>query len=290
MNSTAARLSLIASLIFVAFAATANAAPLVYVVTQNIAAGTQSFGTLDLTDGSFTPIGNGTTDGLANLVYLPNGHLLSLATNGSNAGYLATIDPKTGEEHAVRPIKVGGQPLGFNAFSLAEVFGAIYVTDFSNNLYSVNLATGNATRVRLNGDTTLPPDPNVPFTSNSDGTVNLCDESFYGSAGKLYAIFDSFAADPSQQPPIRAHEYIPPYLWQIDPFTGAATFIAVTDWQLAAIVEADGQFYAFKAVFLDNFPAGQTELDKLDIRTGATTKVAVLDASLGLVFGAVPVR
>jgi hypothetical protein len=286
-----ARLLLLASMCGL-FVASAKAAPSVYVVTLF-----QQFGTIDLANGQFTPIGNGTPDGLTNLVWMTDGSLLSLATTPGHAGYLATIDPATGEETALRPITYNGQALGFNAFDLAEVRGRLYVTDFSNNLYSVDFATGTATLVGGNGGTTgLRPDPNIPLTFNTaDGTFNLCDEGLYGFAGKLYATFDSFAIDPHATPPSRAHEYLSPYLWQIDPRTGAATFIANTDWQLSAIVEANGRFYAFRSVidgfdFTFGFPVGHAELVTLDLKTGKTRKVADIDPSLGPIFGAAPVR
>ena len=85
-----ARLALIVAFACSLFAARAHAAPFVYVITLY-----QQFGTIDLANGQFTPIGNGTPDGLSNLMYLSNGSLLSLATTGSNAGYLATINPAT---------------------------------------------------------------------------------------------------------------------------------------------------------------------------------------------------
>ena len=286
-----ARLLLIVCFMCCLFAASANAAPFVYVVTLS-----QQFGTIDLANGKFQPIGNGTPDGLTNLMWLTDESLLSLATTGSDAGYLAKIDPATGEETALRPITYNGQPLGLNAFDLAEVRGRLYVTDFSNNLYSVDLATGNATRVGANGGTTgMRPDPNIPLTFNTDGTFNLCDEGLYGFAGKLYATFDSYAIDPNATPPSRAHEYLYPYLWQIDPLTGAATFIANTDWQLSAIVEAKGKFYAFRVVidgfnFTFGFPIAHAELVSLDQKTGKTQKLADIDPSLGPIFGAAPVR
>ena len=284
------RLSLVVSFMCSLLAASASAAPNVYVVTLS-----QQFGTVDLATGQFTPIGSPTPDGMSNLVWW-NGSLLSLATTGANAGYLVKVNPVTGDETVLRAITVNGQPLGFNAFDLAKVEGRLYVTDFSNNLYAVDFATGDAKPVGRNGGTTgLRPDPNIPFTFNNDGTFNLCDEGLYGFEGKLYATFDSYAIDPTQTPPSRAHEYMSPYLWQIDPRTGAATFIANTDWQLSAIVGVDGKFYAFEAVFdaFDfnyNVPIAHTELVVLDLRTGKTSKVADIVPNPGPIFGAVPVR
>jgi len=284
------RLLLVASFICSLLVASASAAPLVYVVTLS-----QQFGMVDLATGQFTPIGSPTSDGMSNLVWW-NGSLLSLATTGADAGYLVKIDPATGDETVLRAITVNGQPLGFNAFDLAKVGGRLYVTDFSNNLYAVDFATGDATPVGHSGGTTgLRPDPNIPFTLNSDGTFNLCDEGLYGFDGKLYATFDSYAIDPTQTPPTRAHEYMSPYVWQIDPRTGAATFVANTDWQVSAIVGVDGKFYAFEAVFdaFDfnyNVPIGHAELVTLDLRTGKTKKVADVLPDPGPIFGAVPVR
>ena len=282
-----ARLSLVVFFMCSLLATSASAAPLVYVVTLS-----QQFGTIDVATGQFTPIGSSTPDGMSNLVWW-NGSLLSLATTGADAGYLVKIDPATGDETVLRAITVNGQPLGFNAFDLAKVEGRLYVTDFSNNLYAVDFATGDAKPVGRSGGTTgLRPDPNIPFTFNNDGTFNLCDEGLYGFEGKLYATFDSYAIDPTQTPPARAHEYMSPYLWQIDPRTGAATFVANIDWQVSAIVGDEGKFYAFEAVFdgFDNGPIAHAELVTLDLRTGKTVKVADIVPNPGPIFGAAPVR
>ena len=269
----------------------ANAAPLVYVITL-----TQQFGTIDLATGNFTPVGSGTPDVLSDLMWSPDGsgNLLSLGTT-QNPGYLVSINPSTGEEKPLRPITSNGQPLGFNAFSLAELHGKLYLTDFSNNLYTVNFQTGVATPVGSGGGTTgLRLDANTPFTYNADGTFNLCDEGLYESEGKLYATFDAFAIATSSTPPTIAHLFLAPYVWQIDPHTAAATFIANTDTQLSAIVKADGHFYAFKGVldsFTNGFPVAHAELVTLDIETGKTTKIAdISDPAIGIIFGAVPVH
>ena len=267
------------SVICVLFAASASAGPLVYVVT-----GSQQFGTVDLATGQFQAIGNPTPDAMSNLVWF-HGSLLSLTTTGADVGSLARINPATG---AVTDI--GATGLGFNAFNLGGVRGNLYLTDFSNNIYSVDPATGIATPIRATG---MPPDPNIPFTFNSDGTFNLCDEAFYGIAGKLYATFDSQAIDPTQTPPTRAHAYVAPNLYQIDPLTGAATLVAKTDWQLTAIVEVNGTVYAFRGGIHGfdltfGFPIAHAEVVKLDLTTGQTTKLADVDPSVGPIFGAAP--
>lgn len=274
---------IVASLVLSLFSLPASAAPFVYVVSA-----TQQFGIVDLANGQFQPIGNGTPDGLANLVWW-HGSLLSLATTGTDAGDLVKINPATGKETII-----GQTGLGFNAFDLAKVRGKLYLTDFSNNLYSVDPESGIARPISATG---MPPDPDIPFTFNSDGTFNLCDEGLYGIAGKLYATFDSFAIDPTQTPPTTAHEYVSPRIYEVDPFTGATRIIANTDWQLSSIVEMDGRTYAFRAVidgfdFNFNFPIGHAEIVALDLRTGQTSKVADIDPSLGLgpIFGATSVQ
>jgi hypothetical protein len=183
----AVRLSLFVFLVGIFFAATASAGPLAYVVTLS-----QQFGTVDLASGRFQPIGKPTLDSMSDLVWW-HGSLLSLTATGDHVGSLVKINPATAEITYLGPTG-----LGYNAFSLAEVRGKLYLTDFSNNLYSVNPATGAATPVAGTG---IPPDPHVPFTFNNDGTFNLCDEGLYGIGGKLYATFDSFAIDPVQTPP-----------------------------------------------------------------------------------------
>lgn len=151
------------------FSLPASAAPFVYVVTLS-----QQFGTIDLANGKFQPIGNGTPDSLTNLVWGKDGSLFTLTTFPT-LGSLAKVNPATDEETVV-----GATGLSFNAFDLAKVRGKLYLTDFSNNLYSVDPLSGVAT---TDANTGIPPDPNIPLTLNDDGTFNLCDEGLYGIAG-----------------------------------------------------------------------------------------------------------
>jgi len=141
----------------------------------------------------------------------------------------------------------------------------------------------------------MPPDPTIPFTFNDDGTFNLCDEGLYGANGKLYATFDSFALDVTKAPPSRAHAHVAPALYQIDPGTGAAKFIAQTEWNLTALVAVDGRFYAFHGVIdgwdsTFDFPIAHAEVVRFNFVTGQTRKLADLDPSLGIILGAAPVR
>lgn len=273
--------SVVVLLLLIFLAASASASPRVYVVT-----GTQQFGIVDLTTGHFTPIGNGTPDALSNLVWY-KGNLLTVTLTGSTIGSLARINPATGEETII-----GQTGLGFNIFDFGTARGKLFVTDLSNNTYSVDPGSGVATIIRATG---IPPDPTIPFTFNSNGTFNLCDEGLYSAGGKLYATFDSFDIDLNQTPPTRAHGHVSPALYQIDPSTGEARWVANTDWQLTAIVAVQGKFYAFRGVFdgFDfgfDFPIAHAEVVTLNLSNGKTINVTGVDPSIGIILGAVPIR
>lgn len=270
------RASLIVSVLTFALmlpAASATAQPLVYVVTVQ-----QQFGTVDLSTGAFHQIGPNTPEGEANLVWAPDGSLLTITSSGN----LDAINPQTG---AVRVI--GPTGLGFNAFDLAEVDGKLYATDFSNNFYSVDPQTGAALLI---GPTGIPPDPNVPFTFNADGTMNLCDETLYAVGGKLYATFDSFTIDPVS---LVVTPVVNDALYEINPQTGTATLIAPTILKLGASVEDEGRFYAFELVpvgFTQFGPQAISQVVTLDRLNGQTNFVVSVDPAAGPISGAAPVR
>jgi len=250
------------------FAAIASADSDVYAVTIF-----QQFGTVELTTGSFQPIGPGTPDPVSNLVPAPNGQLFSLdAANGN----LVSINPATGATTII-----GATGIGAFGADLAEVGGKLYLTDLSNNLYSVNSSTGAAT---LLGPTGIPADPAYPFTMNPDGTLNLFDESLYGVGNALYATFDAFTLDPAT---LSETDVVPPSLWQIDPTTGVATRIGPTMLNLSASVDVDGTFYAFHVM---PTPTGQVnQLYTLDLSNGDTSFVRDIDSSAAGIVGAAPV-
>ena len=181
---------------------------------------------------------------------------------------------------------IGSTGLGYNAFSLAGVGGELYATDFSNNLYAVNPATGAAT---LMGATGMPPDPSIPFTINPDGTWNLCDETLYGVGGKLYASFDCFTIDPNT---LAIKTVVAPNLYQIDPSTGPATLVGPTSLNLGASVEVGSNFYAFHIVptgWSPYGPVNQSELFNLNLADGSTSYAGSIDPAAGAIFGAAPV-
>lgn len=276
------KLSTMVWLALVLSAASASAAPFVYVVTLS-----QQFGTLDLANGAFHAIGNPMPDQMTDLVWGPDGTLYSMTLTGADVGSLAKINPRTGVV-----TDIGPTGLGFNAFSLAGIRGKLYATDSSNNIYNVDAKTGEAILITATG---MPPDPIIPFTFNSDGTFNLCGQGFYPVGKELYATMVSFAIDPNQTPPTIAHVFVPPAIYRIDPSTGNATFVAETDPNLTAFVDVDEQVYGFKGV-LDgfdhtyNFPVAHAEIVRLDLRTGRIGKPIEVDPTIGPIFGAAPIR
>ena len=134
---------------------------------------------------------------------------------------------------------------------------------------------------------------NAPFSTNADGTFNLCDETFYGVGGKLYVTFDANNFVPAT---LETNEYpadatISPALYQIDPSTGSTTLVGPTFVYFDASVEVNGTFYAFDGIltgFPGGFPAGVSELDKVDLTTGAATFIRVVDGGAGVILGAAP--
>jgi hypothetical protein len=246
------------------------------------------FGTVNLATGAFAAIAT-TPSVMSNLVWW-NGSLLSLATSDPIAGYLVKINPGTGETTVVGPTG-----LGYDAFELAEVRGKLYLTDFNvgggtQNIYSVDPQTG---AVALIGPTGVPADVNAPFTTNADGTLNFCDETFYGVGGKLYATFDSFNVDETTlaidaNP---ANPTISSALYLIDPVSRTTTLVAPTNLFFDASVEVSGKFYGFKGLttgFADGFPVSVSTLSTLDLTTGKATFVRNIDANAGVIFGAAP--
>lgn len=271
---TRAALAAVLSISFMGAAVAAETSDrFVYVVTSN-----QQFGTVDLTTGAFAQIGPQTSEGQSNLVWGPDDRLYSLTFSGN----LETIDPATGQTSVV-----GQTGLYFNAFDLAGVRGRLYATDFANNLYSVDLQTGAATLTRATG---MPSDPNVPFTTNADGTINLCDESLYGFAGRLFATFDSFTLDTGT---LATTPVVTAAVYDIDPRTGIATRMAPTVLNIGAAVEVAGRYYGFKWVptgFTDAGPQITTQVVALDLDDGGVQPLAAVDPAAGGITGAAPVR
>jgi hypothetical protein len=266
------RQKLIISLALVLFTASAGADS-VYVVNLN-----QQFGTVDAATGSFSQIGPNTPEGGTGLVPGPNGSLLTLTFSGN----LDSINPATGVTSVVGPTGLAdctspASPCGPTSPGVIGKLGAtIFVTDFSNNLYTVNPTTGAATLI---GPTGMPPLPFGIFDVNSDGTTNLYEQTLFAAQGKLYSTYDAARIDfvSSTVTPV-----IPAALYQIDPSTGIATFLAPTALNLTAATDVNGTIYAFNSF--------KHQVVTLDLTSGNTNFVSDLDpATGGVILGASPV-
>ncbi len=252
--------------------AAAHAGPLVYVLTD-----AQQFGKVDLATGSFTPIGPGQLEGSGGLVSGPGGSLYTLTFSGN----LNAINPTTGIGTLVGATGLGDCSLptsacGANSANVLGKLGSnLYATDFNNNLYSVDPATGLATLIGPTGIPAIPYTPHTPVVGDPDGSFTVYDESLFDFEGKLYANFAAGIFDPVTFTPTPT---IDPHLYQIDPVTGLATLIAPTSFGLSTILGVNGNVYAFDTAL------GQ--IVNLDLTTGNISYVSDLGYDVGLIGGA----
>ncbi|MDQ6662930.1 MAG: hypothetical protein M3Z23_00885, partial [Acidobacteriota bacterium] len=129
------------------------------------------------------------------LVPAANGSLLTLTSSGN----LDSINPATGVTTLIGPTGLADCSLTTSrcgptsANALGGLGGTVYATDFNGDLYTVNPLTGAA---KLIGSTGIPAVPAIPFTTNSDGSINFFDENLFAAGGKLYANFDAATFNP----------------------------------------------------------------------------------------------
>ena len=237
------------------------------------------FGAVDLRSGAFLPIGPGLPPDVGDgLVQGPGTSLLSLGF----AGNLDAIDPFTGQASVVGATGLGdcstpASPCGPNSANwIGLIDGHYYVTDFANNLYSLDPKTA---ATKLIGPTGIPGIVFPPFSENPDGSVNVYAESLFSARGKLYANFATASLNPATG---TVTPIIPGALYQINPETGHARLIAPTDTNLTSVVNVNETIYAFDAA------TGQVVT--LDVTNGLTTAVSDLDPTAGVIGGATPVR
>ena len=237
------------------------------------------FGAVDLRGGAFLPIGPGLPPDVGDgLVQGPGTSLLSLGFEGN----LVAIDPATGQTSVVGATGLGDcstpvSPCGPNsALWIGLVDGHYYVTDFANNLYSLDPRTG---AIRLIGPTGIPGITAPPFSENPDGSVNVFGDSLFGFRGKFYAYFATLAVNFANG---TFTPLTPGEIYQIDPATGHATPIAPTETTLSTIVTVNDTVYAFNAF------TGQVLI--LDPTTGQTTPVTSPDPAAAVIAGAAPAR
>jgi PEP-CTERM motif len=265
------RLKLIVSFAVVLYAVPAGAGTLVYGINES-----NQFGTLDISSGKFSQIGPDMLEAGGELVAGPNGSLLTLAISGN----LESINPATGATAIIGATGLDdctapGSPCGpTSAAVLSEIGGTIYATDLSNNLYTVNPATGAAT---MKGPTGVPPLPFRLLDINPDGSQNAFDETLFVAGGSLYETFDAITIDFSS---FTFTPVIPAALYRIDPATGLATLVGPTALNLNGAVNVNGTVYA------DN--AATNQMVTIDPANGHTSVVSDLDPAVGLLSGASP--
>jgi hypothetical protein len=238
------------------------------------------FGAVDLSSGTFVPIGSGLPLDVGDgLVQGPGNSLLTLGFSGK----LYAIDPRKGEATSVGNTGLGDcstpdSLCGPNsALWIGLVDGHYYVTDYANNLYSLDPKTAATTLI---GPTNMPPLwPIIPFSENKDGSTNVFGASLFGYRGKLYAYFSILALN------FETHTFTPidsGEIYEIDPKTGQATKVAPTSSTLSAIVVVGDTVYGF-----DGF---NNQVVVLDVNSGQTTVVSDVDGAVGPVAGAAPAR
>jgi hypothetical protein len=248
---------------------------LVYVITGNL-----QFGVLELHSGAFLPIGPALPPNVGGGLVSGRGKsLLTLAFSGD----LFVIDRVKGTTSIVGHTGLGdcstpASPCGPNSANvICRLDETLYATDFANNLYSVDSESG---ATRLIGPTGMPAVPFIPLSTSPAGT-NVLNESLFSAGGKLYANFAAGVLHPGGPPTI----VFPAALYQINPKTGHARWIAPTAFGLTSIVTVNDTVYAFNAA------TGQVVT--LDVATGQTSPllpVSVLDEAARVIGGATPVR
>lgn len=262
------RTTLICSLALALITASATAES-VYVV--NIAA---QFGTVDLSTGAFTQIGSGLPESGASLVAGPGGSLLTIG----NSGELYSINPSTGVATSIGSTGLDGSSPGNFANSIIGFNGAFYATDMNNTFYSLNPTTGATTLI---GSTGMPGDPGC------GAYPNLCDEALFDFNGNLYAVYDAFIVGPDGYTnPVTVN----PALWQIDPTTGAATFISSADLHILALTEISGELIGFQGFpsSTNPLPNALIEAVSFDLSNGHTSEIVSLGTDIAPISGIAP--
>ena len=204
--------------------------------------------------------------------------MLSLGFDGN----LIAINPLTGRTSLVGGTGLGDcstptSPCGPNSANWIGLFeGHYYVTDFANNLYSLDPRTA---ATKLIGPTGIPGITFIPFSPDPDlpGSVDVFAEGLFGFRGKFYAYFSTQAVNFTTG---TFTNLIPGEIYELDPATAQATPVAPADSSYSAIATVHDTIYAFDA------STGQVDI--VDPTSGDATPVTTLDPSAGVIAGAAP--
>jgi len=244
--------------LFWAFAAVANAAPFLYVNSDQ-----RQFGIVDLATGGYTHRGN-TPDVLLGLG-INGGTLYAIDT----LDRLVSVNPGNAATAVIGPTAITGSgPIpGFGAVTsfTSLTSGDLFAFDWSNNLYSIDPDTGASTLIGSTG---------IPQLSGPFGSIATA-----GDASSLYLVIME-VSDPDLA------TLIPGSLYRIDPNTGASTLITdgLPQLPFGGAAFANGSVFAFRNSLGGILPPQQIwQLDRLN---GTVLSVSDHDPALGDVFGA----
>jgi hypothetical protein len=215
------------------------------------------FGTVDLSNGNFSQIGN-----LAN----------PLVGLGSSGGILYGLDSSTGQLIIINPTNAAVTAAGNTGLTTATVFGslttgALFAVDSSWGLWSINPATAATTvigTIAVN-KTAFP----------ARGSYGYSD-SLAGDANYLYFTLDLWTTTPG--------DVLASQLYRVDPATGAATVIGPTGPEdIAGSAFIGGTLYGFTGSFV-GLPH---EIITLSTSTGAATFVTNVPSGPSSLYGAI---
>jgi hypothetical protein len=254
---TGCRNLIIASLLW-AFTGVANAAPLLYVNSDQ-----RQFGIVDLATGGYTHRGN-TPDILLGLG-INEGTLYAIDT----LDRLVSVNPNNATTTVIGPTGITGSgPIpGFGsvAYFTSLTTGSLFAFDWSNNLYSIDPGAGASALIGPTG---------IPQLSGPFGSIAAA-----GDVSSLYFLIEEVSATDFST-------LIPSSLYRINPQTGASVLItdAIPTLPFGGAGFANGSMFAFRNSIGGILPPQQ--IWQLNPSSGTVLSVSDLDPALGDVFGA----
>ena len=250
--------NLIVAFLFWTLAGISDAAPFLYVNSDQ-----RQFGVVDLATGAYTRRGL-TPDVLLGLG-INNGTVYGIDT----LDRLVSIDRNNAATTVIGPTGITGSgPLpGFGSVTIFTSLstGSLFAFDWSTNLYSIDPDTGASTLIGPTG---------IPRISGPFGSYAAA-----GDASSLYfVVFE--VSDPDLA------VLIPPSLYHINPQTGASTLVTdgLPALPFGGAGFANGSVFAFRNSIGGILPPQQ--IWQFDASNGAVRSVFDVDPELGDVFGA----
>ena len=196
--------------------------------------GTEAFGTISLTNGTFTQSGTtmlGASDVKLSGIGVSGGTLYG---GGFGSGQLYQVNPANGSLTAIGP------PADFNYFDTGSTTSGVFAVDQAGKLYSVDVATGSASTIGSTG-------------------LTLTGSIFMGLSTGSPTLYLTLSSTPSS----------PALLYSINTINGAATLIGNTGVvDLGAMAFENGVLYAGSGS-----ASGPWSIYSLNTSTGLATLV-----------------